>query len=182
LLWDLERAQRVDETLLHDGKRITFLTFSPNGKQLAVVREGANEVLLYEEGLKKVRAIKKHRFDVWSAAFSSDGSLIATASMDSKVVLWRNDTTEVIATFEGHKEGVSGIAFSPDDKTLAALCGNRSVKLWHVPTRREVANLSFNQMSAYVQFSPNGETLIAWKPWAPQPRFEFWHSRYPRKD
>ena len=115
-------------------------------------------------------------------AFSSDGRLIATASMDDKVLLWRNDTAEVIGSLEGHKEGVSGVAFSPDNKTLAALCGNRSVKLWNVPTQHEVANLSFNQMSAYVELSPDGETLIAWKPWIPEPRFEFWHTRLPRRN
>ena len=97
-------------------------------------------------------------------------------------MLWRNDTAEVIGSLEGHKEGVSGVAFSPDNKTLAALCGNRSVKLWNVPTQREVANLSFNQMSAYVEFSPDGETLIAWKPWIPEPRFEFWRTRSPRRN
>ena len=181
LLWDLALGQLIDKTTVPKDRRVTFLKFSPDGKQLAVVRENADELLLYSQGLKNVRTLKKHSLAVWSAAFSSDGSLIATASMDDKVLLWRNDTAEVIGSLEGHKEGVSGVAFSPDNKTLAALCGNRSVKLWNVPTQREVANLSFNQMSAYVEFSPDGETLVAWKPWIPEPRFEFWHTHSPRR-
>jgi WD40 repeat protein/predicted Ser/Thr protein kinase len=181
-LWDLALGQVIDKTTLPTGRRVTFLKFSPDGKQLAVGRENADEVLLYAQGLKNVRTLKKHSLAVWSAAFSSDGSLIATASMDDKVLLWRNDTAEVIGSLEGHKEGVTGVAFSPDNRTLAALCGNRSVKLWNVPTQREVANLSFNQVSAYVEFSPDGETLVAWKPWIPEPRFEFWHARSPRRN
>ncbi len=175
--WDLRTGRLVDQVPLPSLKRVTFLTFSPDGKQLAVVREGVNEVLLFSSGLRDMRAVKHHAFDVWSAAYSSDGRIIATASVDGKVVLWRSDTTEVIGRLEGHKEGVFGVAFSPDDKTVAALCGNRSVKLWNVPTRREVANLPFKQISAYVDFSPDGQTLVACKPWAPEPRFEFWHSR-----
>jgi WD40 repeat protein len=181
-LWDLGLGQLIDKTTLPKGLRVTFLKFSPDGKQLAMIREETDEILLYSHGLKNVRTLKKHTLAVWSAAFSSDGSLIATASMDDKVLLWRTDTGEVVGSLEGHKEGVSGVAFSPDNKTLAALCGNRSVKLWNVPTQREVANLSFNQVSAYVEFSPDGETLIACKPWIPDPRFEFWHARSPQRN
>ena len=181
-LWDLGLGQLIDQTTLPPGPRVWFLKFSPDGKQLAVIREDTDEILLYSRGLKNVRTLKKHSLPAWSVAFSSDGSLIATASMDDKVLLWRNDTAEIIGSLEGHKEGVSGVAFSPDNKTLAALCGNRSVKLWNVPTQREVANLSFNQMSAYVEFSPDGQTLVACKPWLPDPRFEFWHTRSPRRN
>ncbi|MFO1501043.1 MAG: serine/threonine-protein kinase [Verrucomicrobiota bacterium] len=175
--WELETGQLLDSALLGQGERITFLRFSPDGTQLAAIREKADEVLLFSQGLQRVRKLKKHRLAVWAAAFSSDGSTIATASMDDRVLLWRHDSGELIASLEGHKEGVSGVAFSPDNKTLAALCGNRSVKLWNLATRREVANLPFNQMSSYVDFSPDGTTLIACKPWLPDPRFEFWHSR-----
>jgi serine/threonine protein kinase/WD40 repeat protein len=179
-LWDLRLARLVEKTPIPESKRVTSLTFSPDGKQLAVVRESFDGILLYTHGLKMVRTLKKHTFDVWSAAFSSDGRLLATASMDDKVFLWRTDTAEVIARLEGHKEGVMGVAFSPDDKTLAALSGNRSVKLWNVPTQREVANLFFDRASAYVEFAPDGQTLVAWKPWRPDPRFEFWHAGAPR--
>ena len=182
---------QVRSTLLNLGQSETLLCERENGfavierfrgDSLYAKANGNAEILLYSQGLKNVRTLKKHSLAVWSAAFSSDGSLIATASMDDKVLLWRNDTAEVIGSLEGHKEGVSGVAFSPDNKTLAALCGNRSVKLWNVPTQREVANLSFSQMSAYVEFSPDGETLVAWKPWIPEPRFEFWHTRSPRRN
>jgi WD40 repeat protein len=179
-LWDLALGQLIDQTTLPKGPRVWFLKFSPDGKQLAVIREETDEVLLYARGLKNVRTLKKHTLPVWSVAFTSDGSLIATASSDDKVLLWRNDTSEIVGRLEGHKEGVEGVAFSPDNKTLAALCGNRSVKLWNVSTQREVANLPFNQASAYVEFSPDGQTLIAWKPWLPDPRFEFWHVRSSR--
>jgi hypothetical protein len=175
-LWDINLARLIENTTLPEGRRVTFIKFSPNGQQLAVVRERGEDVLLYSRGLKSLRSLKKHTLEAWSVAFSSDSSLIATAAMDDRVILWRTDTLEIIAIFDGHKEGVSGVAFSPDDKTIAALCGNRSIKLWNVATRREVANLSFNKMSAYAEFSPDGRTLIASKPWTPEPRFEFWHT------
>jgi WD40 repeat protein len=182
VLWDLGVGQLVDQTTLPKGRRVTFLTFSPDGKQLVVIREESEEILLYAQGLKKLRTLNKHTLAVWSAAFSSDGRLMATASMDDKVLLWHSATGEVVGSLEGHKEGVSGVAFSPDNKTLAALCGNRSVKLWNLPTQREVGNLSFNLMSAFVDFSPDGGTLVACKPWTPEPRFEFWHTHTPRRN
>jgi len=176
-LWDLTLARLIEKTALPKGRRITFLKFSPDNQQLGVIRESDDEVLLYSHGLKNLRTLKKHTLEAWCIAFSSDSSMVATAAMDDRVILWRSDTLEAIATLEGHKEGVSGVAFSPDNKTLAALCGNRSIKLWNVATQREVANLPFDQMSAYVEFSPDGETLIACKPWLPEPRFEFWHTK-----
>jgi WD40 repeat protein/tRNA A-37 threonylcarbamoyl transferase component Bud32 len=175
-VWDLNLGRAIHKTTLPEGRRVTFLKFSPDNQQLAVVRERGEDVLLFSGGLKNLRTLKKHTLEAWSADFSSDSSLIATAAMDDRVVLWRIDTLDVVATFDGHKEGVSGVAFSPDNKTIAALCGNRSIKLWNVATRREVANLPFNQMSAYVEFSPDGRILIAYKPWQPEPRFEFWHT------
>jgi WD40 repeat protein len=177
LLWNLGSRQLIDQVVLPKGPRVWFLKFSPDAKQLAVIQEDTDVVLLFAEGLKKVRTLKHHKLPVWSVAFTSDCNLMATASMDDKVVLWRNDTAQPIALFEGHKEGVEGVAFSPDNKTLAALCGNRTIKLWHVPTQREVGNLPFDRVSAYVEFSPDGQTLVAWKPWTPDPRFDFWHTR-----
>jgi WD40 repeat protein/serine/threonine protein kinase len=178
--WDLASGQLIDKVGLPVGERVTFLAFSPDGNQLAVVREKTNEILLYSFRSKSTRTLNKHTLAAWSVAFSSDGSLIATAGMDDKVFLWKNETGEIVGTLEGHKEGVSGVAFSPNDRTLAALSGNRSVKLWNLPTQREVANITFNQMSAYLDFSPDGETLVACKPWLPEPRFEFWHSQATR--
>jgi WD40 repeat protein len=175
-VWDLNLARVTEKTTLPEGRRVTFLKFSPDNRQLAVLRERSEDVLLYSGRLKNLRTLRKHTLEAWSAAFSSDSSLIATAAMDDRIILWRSDTFQAIATLDGHKEGVSGVAFSPDNKTIAALCGNRSIKLWNVPTQREVANLTFNQMSAYVEFSPDGRTLIASKPWQPEPRFEFWHT------
>jgi WD40 repeat protein len=175
-LWDLRLAKAIEKTVLPKGERVTFLAFSPDGKQLAVIREKTDEILLYSQGLRNPRVLKKHTLAAWSAAFSNDGSILATASMDDKVLLWRTDIGEIVGSLEGHKEGVSGVAFSPDNRTLAALCGNRSVKLWNVSTRREVANLPFDRMSAYVDFSPDGSTLVACRPWKPEPRFEFWHT------
>jgi WD40 repeat protein len=179
-LWDLRLAELVDHAHLPQSKRVTFLTFSPDGRQLAVVQESSDGPLLYTDRLQRVRKLNAHTFDVWSVAFSSDGRLLATASMDDKVFLWRTETAEVIARLEGHKEGVMGVAFSPDDRTLAALSGNRCVKLWNLPTQREVANLFFDRASAYLEFAPDGQSLVAWKPWHPDPRFEFWHAHPPR--
>jgi len=176
-IWDLKEAHLVAKTTMSEGRRVTFLKFSPDGQQLALARERSNDVMVYSHGLKNLKTLKRHTLEAWSIAFSRDGALLATAAMDDRVCLWRNHTFELLATLEGHKEGVSGVAFSTDSKTLAALCGNRSVKLWNIATQREVANLPFNQMSAYIEFSPDDQTLIACKPWLPEPRFEFWHAK-----
>jgi len=177
----VQRAELIEKIALPPGRRVTSLAFSPSGKQLAVVREAEETVLLYSEGLKRLRSLKKHTLEAWAAAFSSDGRWFATAAMDDRVILWNTDNGEPFAILEGHKEGVSGIALSPDNRTLAALCGNRTVKLWSIPTQRELATLTFDKPSAYLDFAPDGKTLIACKPWPPEPRFEFWHSRFSEK-
>lgn len=176
-LWHIKTGQRVAKAVLPRGERVTFLAFSPDASQLGVIQEKADDVFLYSRGLKSMRKLSKHTLAVWAVAFSNDGSLIATASMDDRVLLWRRDASEVVAVLEGHKEGVSGVAFSPDSKTLAAMCGNRTVKLWNVPTRREVGNLPFNLQSIFLDFAPDGKTLVGSKPWVPDARFEFWQNR-----
>ena len=61
-LWDLGTGQLIDKTTLPKGARVTFLKFSPDGKQLAVVREETDEILLYSQRIKKYQGTQKAHF------------------------------------------------------------------------------------------------------------------------
>jgi WD40 repeat protein len=175
-LWSVASGNLLDSAMLEFGANGPWLSFSPDGQSLAATRWDAPFAWIFSDGLKKVTRLKGHKLYVWAAVFSADGKWIATTSMDDTAKVWNRASGKEFMTLTGHNEGAYGTAFSPDSRTLAVCCGNRKIKLWNLDTGREMGDLDTGNRAVYLDFSPDGRTLITYNPWWPEAWLRFWHS------
>ena len=158
-LWDLATRQEIFtlDTRLHF---VRALTFSPDGKTLAVGGWGDNTLELWEVATRKGIAPLQggHRETTHTVAFSPDGNTLASGSPDRTVKLWDMATRKVITTLRGHGVGVAKVVFSPDGKTLASASG-REVKLWDAASGEEITSLPQRQGVASLAYSFDGTTM-----------------------
>lgn len=151
----MELKQKIDENALPGVFSWSALSFSPDGKRLAVAGfqrlavpglavEGAfvkvwdNDHQKIIEG-KAVRGKIPRELDrVSCLAFSPDGKVVAAAWDDAKIRLFDGQTGDFRTLLDterklgSYRMGVGGIAFSPGSKTLASTGGDSSVVLWDV--------------------------------------------------
>jgi WD40 repeat protein len=159
---DLERTIYRKAVYPEPQGEINDLTFSPDGKLLAVakgyllaVRDFAadNEILLLDG----------HKFGaVGSVLFTSDSKYVISGGGDKTAKVWNLSTGKSIKTLS-HPENVEDLALSADGKLLAVGGGN-AVKIYDVQTWKAVKSFnkiskqSYNVVSA-VAFSPDMKTL-----------------------
>lgn len=103
------------------------VTFSPNGKYLAVAGEDILVRLWEVESWKELSCIK-HESQVNLIAFSSDSHYLAAASYD-KVAIWAVPSCREISRIAVNSNLFS-ITFSPDDKYLVIARIDGTIQQW----------------------------------------------------
>jgi WD40 repeat protein len=158
---------------LTDGE-FRSLSFSPNGKMLAVV-VGGNTVKFWsiDNGKFKTLDLKLNSDRVTSLSFSPDGKMLATISnWDNKVKLWKLDGLEPKILEEKDTEGaqfITKLSLSPDSKTIAGVSFNRTVKLWNhngaLLKTLSSNNKHISSLTAYspISFSSNSRVLASFQ-------------------
>jgi dipeptidyl aminopeptidase/acylaminoacyl peptidase len=148
-----------------------LLTFSPDGKRIAVASAEGKAVHLLDVAKGEVARTLEHTHVVFAAAFAPDGKALVAGGYDSEKGAYFARVWDV----EGGKElrhlafgsgGIRSIAYSPDGKTVAvAGDGGRTleVKLFDAATAKELRTVAFPNASSvkFVAFSPDGKTLAA---------------------
>jgi WD40 repeat protein len=139
-VWDVRRRKIVNTSVLDAIP--TDLTFSPDGKTLAVaVTDGlgtgsALEIL----SLPSLRQLKKIPAPAGiSVKFSPDGRLLAFGDGGGRLWLydtrtWRPRGRPLLA----HTGAVATVNFSPDGQTLATTSDDGSTRLWDLPSGRPI--------------------------------------------
>lgn len=157
------RAGRELATYTSDSTSFLAVTFSPDGRYLAVAGDASVVQLVDTEGWTVVRTIEAKPGFLWSVAFSPDGRLLAGASAGSMTVrLWDVATGKEVRTLRGHTAGVMSVAFSPDGMLLASGSNDRTVKLWTVATGELIRTLAPKGDSGRVSrvaFNPNWDIV-----------------------
>ena len=114
-IWDLVSGQASPPL---EGRGATSVTYSPDGKLLAVARR--NLTRLYDAHTGRIlHTITGHSGDVFEVAFSPDGKTLASISYDRTVRLWSVSNEQLLLTFTLDSPGC-GVAFSRDGRTLGA--------------------------------------------------------------
>jgi WD40 repeat protein len=114
-------------TLVADGKidgfsgKVTAVTFSPNGKFLAVA-DMSKDIKLYEASTRNLLISmfwQVHTSTVLHLKFSPDSSHLASCGVDSSVIIWDPAAkTKYTKTESGHVAGgITGLAWT-SDKTI----------------------------------------------------------------
>jgi WD40 repeat protein/serine/threonine protein kinase len=129
----LDRLRHADLRTLQGHKGdVNFVTYSPDGSQIASAGDDGTVRLWDVVAGTQSRVLTGHVGDVLSLAFSPDGKRLASGGRDRTVRLWDLTAGNNPRVLTGFKGRVSGLAFGPGGKWLAIAGDDRSVRLWNV--------------------------------------------------
>jgi choice-of-anchor C domain-containing protein len=139
-LWNLRTGEEILRFATADIIWSHWVSFSPDGKTLAVGGGGDGTIHLYDptSGREK-HTLRGHSGSVHGLSFSRDGRTLASAADDGSVKLWDLATGRETRTMQGHLDRVECVAFSPDGNTLASGSRDGTLRLWEAAPPREIA-------------------------------------------
>jgi predicted NACHT family NTPase len=141
---------------------IWSMSFSPDGKLLAIGDSNCVISLWDSTTRREIVTCKGHTNRVYSVAFSPDGATLASGSEDQTVRLWNINSGECFHTLQGHTDWVRSVAFSADGQTLASGSADQTIRLWNINSGECFHTLQGHTDWVYsVAFSPDGQTLAS---------------------
>jgi serine/threonine protein kinase/WD40 repeat protein len=167
-LWEV--ATGKERTLSTGSHQPTCVTFSPDGKTLAVAGMWLkHELMLWDMETEKLRTVKVGPETIYALAFAPDSRTIAIKSTFEAVHLW--DVTPGKErelkrcggpTQQTHNQDIaSPLAFAPDGKAVAWGAPG-AVVLWDMTAEKEQTFGTAHTRSAVaVAFAPDGQTLAS---------------------
>src|SRR5262249_264145 len=146
-LWVTATGNEVRTLGGHAGL-ITRVTFSPDGRALAVACSDSTVKLWDTATGNELQTLRRHRTLGCRVAYIADGRILASPGSRDLVQLGDAATGKDVGTPRGGSAGVRGrvispydsAAFSPDGRALAVASTN-TVQLWDTATWKEVRTL-----------------------------------------
>ena len=163
-LWNV--ADHCEERRIGDsqGSRVSCLTFSPDGKTLAMVDGNDATVQLWSvaDG-RLLRRLTGKNESVGRLCFSPDGKVLAATGQQGHLSLWDLETGKEGEPFptEGLADGP--LAFSPDGRTIATRGGDSALHFWDRTTGTDRLATPEAHLGAVqaLRFLDGGQTLIS---------------------
>jgi WD40 repeat protein len=149
---------------IEDSGRARPITFSPDGRHLAIGRDEPGIVWCDLRGESHGRVIELPIRMANDLKVSPDGRTLAVAGADSPdVVLWDLDSGQQRMILRGHKAPVAHLAFAPDGRLLASAAGtveDRAIRIWDTATGRLSGRIT-GPVSALLSlaYSPDGRRV-----------------------
>lgn len=151
--------------LLQRAAPVTTLTFSPEGKILAVGTY--REVQFWNPDARKmISSWKGHADAIRSLSYSKDGKFLAAAGGISggagEVRIWDVVTEKEVQVLAEHSDSVNGVAFSPDGTKIATASADKTIKIWDLKTGKSIFTGKDHSDSVLgVSWSPDGKTIAS---------------------
>jgi len=175
LLWDIETGVLTKEIVMPSDGLPTVLTFSADGRELAVGYEQGFVQIWDISAFEQVGStIRAHDGAVADMVFSPDGKLLATAGEDGVIHLWQAATGQSVGEpMLGHDGRIYDIEFNPNGRLLASAGHDGTIHLWQIGESQflvdvlgghtgQVLDLAYNQDGATLVSGSADHTMITW--------------------
>lgn len=156
----IEAAQKPLDGVLSAGGQVNAVSYSPDGRLIAVGGI-SGRIGLWDAATRKKTATLDAGIALNNVVFSPDGATLASAAQNGTTILWNVGTRQKIAVLHAHGTSVYSLAFSPDGRTLAASDNEGYIDLWNTTTYHRTASLTEDTYVESIAFSPDGRTLAA---------------------
>jgi hypothetical protein len=137
-LWDTATGKERLKLFQDQWGMIKALSFSPDGKMLAVGSVGSHQSKIHlvevSSGKERHTLTTDEPNQISAVAFSPNGRLLASGSSDQTVRLWEVNAGLAVPChpFRGHESGVTSVAFSPNGRRLASSSNDSTALVWDV--------------------------------------------------
>jgi WD40 repeat protein len=136
------------------------LAFSPDGRQVATYC--LNQAIIWEIATgRRLFVLSGHTDMIMEVAYSPDGAYLATGSFDGTARIWNTATGQELFSLSGHTSGVNDVLFSPDGTMIITAGNDGRIMGWNVNSRQRQFDLPAGGVVGEVDFSPDGERLVA---------------------
>jgi len=157
-----EEVHKHIATLNGHTDRITSITYSPDGKQLA---SGScdNTIGIWDtRTLQLITQLKGHMHWITSVMYSPDGKKLASGSCDNTIGIWDTANLKLITQLKGHTARVLSVTYSPDGKQLASGSSDNTVGIWNTEIFELITQLKWHTAGVNsVTYSPDGKQLAS---------------------
>jgi WD40 repeat protein len=153
-------------SVLEGHKVVNAVTFSPDGKTLAVGDQAT--VRLWEVATGRLRSqltCKGQTVRVNSVAFTPDGASLLAWNGSDCITFWDLATGQQSGSIpQKTMMSISAMALSPDGKTVVVFDGEVTPKLWDVATRTARQNLEQSDppFDSRPAFTPDSQNVVGW--------------------
>lgn len=165
-LWSAKEDQtsRLCQTVGRGGGYQGVVTFSPDGKSLAV-GDTDGQIRIIELATKKQKLMFDASADgITALAFSPDGALLASGSgySEKEIRLWDVSAGKHAGDILGHTSWITALVFTPDGRKLVSASGDQTIRIWEIATRRETDLLRGHESEIYtLNLTKNGNMAIS---------------------
>jgi WD40 repeat protein len=161
-LLNIQTGKKENITALY----ATILSFSHDGKIVAVNDTGAGTVTLWDVGTQTQLGNPFDQYEYWisSTAFSPDDRTLAISVDYGTIYLWDVAMGQLIGLpLRSSAYSAYQITFSPDGRLLASGMQDDTIILWDLATHQPIGQPlpGFQVMFKGLRFSPDGKTLAA---------------------
>ncbi|MCI0389092.1 MAG: WD40 repeat domain-containing protein, partial [Acidobacteria bacterium] len=152
----LTGSQQPRQKVIEISSAVSSLSYSPNGKTLAVASFDRTVKLYSVATLILLKTFRGHGLGVNSVEFSHNGRLLATGG-GGVVKLWDVETSQDSGL--NTQTAIREVEFSPAGNYLASN-GVEGAKLWDVKTWEEIRSFhGHTDFITRIMFSPDGQRL-----------------------
>jgi WD40 repeat protein len=156
----------TNKRVIADDLEMHCLTYSPDGKQVAVGQNLADDqivVRVYDhasgELIREIKiAIPPHvgQSGIRSVKYSPNGDLLVAATRHGFVYVWNTQTFAEVA-WQAHDDRVTEVGFSPDGEVLATISNDNTVKIWRCDDWSQISG--WDSPPGRLAFCPQGDRL-----------------------
>ncbi len=165
--WEWNRLDYIaDEsimTLRGHSRFVSFVTVSPNGKQ--IISAGWDNTIRVWDALKGAELLTISRDQsnaVTCAALGPDGRHVVVGDNGGRMDVWDLTNGKKVMTLNGHNSLVSAVAFSPDGSRIVSGSSDATTKIWDAKTGNRLATLmSYTGGISSVVVSSDGKRIAS---------------------